>query len=229
MQRLGRKSAMNNGKFGTWTSECLVVLITEWEMISPWSPILWLTLNICFSTLVCLAQRRRENISNKFISDRIFSPLMEAVRTATEITFIDWSIPMVENLSLCLRLSCQLQGLATLQVLQIRSLCNQGWLVLACILYRYGILVLAADSCLCLWSLKTCLLWLSTAFLLGVLTCCWVRSLWLVLLPSVPGPFLWWNSGVPGTHKHNNLTASRTQSGLLIPTVCLSITCVSWI
>lgn len=29
--------SMNNGMFGILTSECFVVLITEWEMVCPWS------------------------------------------------------------------------------------------------------------------------------------------------------------------------------------------------
>lgn len=216
MQHLGRKSAMNNGKFGTWTSECFVVLITEWEMISPWSLILWLTLHICSSALVCLQQK---TIEKKMINSSLigFFPLwweQSGWPQRLNVLIGGESLPVFI-----------LSVTGTRQPRCFRSLHNQGWLVLACTLYSYGISVLAADPHLParLWSLKTFLLWLSTLFLVGELACCWVRGPWLVPLPSVPGPFLWWNCGAPGTHRHKNLTTSPTQSGPLIPTVCLSI------
>lgn len=113
---------------------------------------------------------------DKLISDRIFFPLMGAVRTTTEIKFIDW---WRICLSACVY-PFSYRDSPTCRC--FRSLCNQGWLVLACTLYRYRILVLAADLYLParLWSLKTFLLWLSTPFLVGELACCWVRGLWLV-------------------------------------------------
>lgn len=84
-----------------------------------------------------------------------FPPLMGAVKTTTEIKFIDW---WRNCLSACVypfghrdSPTCRC----------FRSLRNQGWLVLACTLYWYRIPVLAADPHLParLWSLKTFLLW----------------------------------------------------------------------
>lgn len=144
MQHLGRKSAMNNGKFGTWTSECFVVLITEWEMISSWSPILWLTLNICCSALACPAQKRIEKKHDKLISDRIFPPLW-------------W-----EQSGWPQRLNVLIGGgtvsLPTfiLSLTGTRQPVGVSDQVLACILYWYRISFLAADLCppARLWSLK---------------------------------------------------------------------------
>lgn len=153
MQHLGRKSAMNNGKFGTWTSECFVVLITEWEMISPWSLILWLTLHICSSALVCLQQK---TIEKKMINSSLigFFPLwweQSGWPQRLNVLIGGESLPVFI-----------LSVTGTRQPRCFRSLHNQGWLVLACTLYSYGISVLAADPHLParLWSLKTFLLWL---------------------------------------------------------------------
>lgn len=153
-----------------------------------------------------------------------FFPVIEAVKTATQIKFIDsW------RSCLCLKLPFQLQGLTSCRY--FRPLCNQGWLVLACIHYCYRISVLAVYPCQVL-SIKNdfFFLWFasfSTSFLHVPAwhhRCSPAKGLWLILLPSVP--FMWWHWHSCRTQSHKLHSSTRTIRAPCLDCLlfCLSIT-----
>lgn len=122
-----------------------------------------------------------------------------------------------------------LQGLTSCRY--FRPLCNQGWLVLACIHYCFRISVLAVYPCQVL-SIKNSIFFLwfapySTSF--GHVPawhhrCSLAKGLWLILLPSVL--FMWWHWHSCRTQSHKLHSNTRTIRAPCLDCLlfCLSIT-----